>query len=166
MDLSPRPRPSSRRTPLAPGPGAGEPGFTVLELTVALTLISILIGLAAPLWRGATDRWAVRSVRDRAAVALHRTRTEARLWGGARLELDAAVGALRLYRSHPDSLVWEDRAPGEHRVAIDLPRGATSTTLDFDPLGLGIVASRTLMFRRGSAEARLVVSSRGRGRRR
>ena len=141
-------------------------GFTLLELAVTLSLLSLVAGLGAPLWRGAVDGWAVRTVRDRSAVALHRARLEARRWGGARLELDAPGGRLRLYRIGPDSLIWEDPSPGEHRVQLVLPRGADETTLDFDALGLGIVGSRTLLFRRGGAEARLVVSSRGRATRR
>lgn len=141
-------------------------GFTLLELTVALTLIAILVGLGAPLWRNAVDRWAVRAVRDHAAVALHRTRLEARRWGGARLEFDTGEGLLRLRRGATDSIVWEDAALADHRVELVLPRNASGTTLTFDALGLGVVASRTLLFQRGGAEARLVISSRGRGSRR
>jgi hypothetical protein len=66
----------------------------------------------------------------------------------------------------PDSLLWEDRSPGEHGVEISVPGGAATATLTFDALGLGVVASRTLVFRRGDAEVRLVVSARGRGTRR
>jgi prepilin-type N-terminal cleavage/methylation domain-containing protein len=145
------------------GPGSG---FSLLELTVALTLVAVLCGLGAPLWRVTVDRWAVRSVRDRAAIALHRARLEARRWGGANLEIDAEAGSLRLLRAPSDSLIWEDSSPGDHRVRVVLPRGAGATTLTFDALGLGVVASRTLLFRRGRAEARLIVSSRGRGTRR
>jgi prepilin-type N-terminal cleavage/methylation domain-containing protein len=141
-------------------------GFTLLEVAVVLGLISLLTGLGAPLWRGATDRWAVRTVRDRAAVTLHRARLEARRWGGAQLVVDAAAGRLRLHRVASDSVIWEDASARDHRVQVVLPRGASGTTLRFDALGLGVVASRTLVFRRGAAEARLVVSSRGRGTRR
>ncbi|MEJ2539799.1 MAG: hypothetical protein P8188_07500 [Gemmatimonadota bacterium] len=138
----------------------------MLELMVSLALLSLLAGIGAPLWRSTVDRWAVRSVRDRALAALHRTRVEARRWGGAYLEVDGEAGSFRLHRLTGDSLVWEDRAPDEHRVRVLTPRGASRTTLSFDPLGLGIVSSRTLLFRRGAAEARLVVSSRGRATRR
>lgn len=141
-------------------------GFSLLELTVVLTLLFVLVGLGAPLWRGAVDVWAVGVVRDRAAVALHRTRVEARRWGGARLELDADEGRLRLLLSSTDSVVWEDSSLKDHRVQLVLPREASTATLAFDALGLGIVTSRTLVFRRGGAERRLVVSSRGRGSRR
>jgi prepilin-type N-terminal cleavage/methylation domain-containing protein len=147
-----------RRTPSA--------GFTLLELTVALTLAAVVLGLGAPLWRSTVDRWAVRTVRDRTAAALSRARLEARRWGGARLDVDAGLGRLRLERSHPDSVLWEDDSAERYRVLMVLPRGSTRTVLSFDALGLGVVSSRTLVFRRGTAEARLVVSSRGRATRR
>lgn len=137
-------------------------GFTLLELTVALALLSLLLGLGAPLWRGTVDHWAVRTVRDRVAAGVHRARLEGRLRGGSRFELDAAAGRLSLHGTAPDSLLWEDESPREHRVRLVLPRGADQTRLRFDALGLGVVASHTLVFRRGDAEARLVVSSRGR----
>lgn len=141
-------------------------GFTLLELMAVLAIVGVLLGMGTPLWRSTADRWAVRTVRDGTASALRRTRLEARRWGGARLEIDAGAGRLRVYRTSPDSVLWEDDRLAELRVDLTLPRNALRTTLHFDGLGLGVVASRTLVFRRGAAEARLVVSSRGRGTRR
>ena len=143
---------------------SGSGGFTLIELVVVLSLGAVLAGLGAPLWRGTVDLWAVRSVRDRTLAALHRTRVEARTGGGARLEVDGARGLVQVWSL--DSLLWEDRSPSEHGVEISVPGGASTATLTFDALGLGVVASRTLVFRRGDAEARLVVSARGRGTRR
>ena len=135
-----------------------------MELLVVVALLSVLTGLGAPLWRGTVDRWAVRSVRDRTLAGVHRARLEARSLGGARLEVDGTEGNLRVWAG--DSLLWHDASPGRERVAISLSSGAETTTLTFDALGLGVVASRTLWFRRGEAEARLVVSARGRATRR
>ena len=140
-------RPLARRvrSSRCEGPGP-RVGFTLLELTLVLALMALLASLGAPVWRSSLDRWAVRSVRDRTAVALHRARAEARRWGGARLEVDAAEGRLRLHRTSSDSVVWEDGSAREHRVQVILPRGRTGTSLTFDALGLGVVASRTLVF--------------------
>ena len=145
-------------------PTAGRRGFTLLELAVVLTLLAVLVGLGTPLWRGSVDQWAVRSVRDRTLAALHRTRLEARTRGGARLEVDGPTGRVTVWAA--DSLLWQDASAAEHRVTVALPGGGPVTPLAFDALGLGVVTSRTLVFRGGDAEARLVVSARGRGTRR
>lgn len=139
-------------------------GHTFLELILVLALAAVILGIALPVGRGALDRWAATAIRDQALAALHRARMEARLQGGATLALDGEVGRLSIRVR--DSLLWSSDAPGESGVRITLPDGSPVTSLDFDALGLGIVASRTLLFRRGDAEAFLVVSSRGRGSRR
>ncbi|MDT8342696.1 MAG: hypothetical protein RQ751_14390, partial [Longimicrobiales bacterium] len=127
-------------------------------------LASLLLSLALPLGRRAVDRWTVRAVRDQALAALHRTRMEARLLGGAVLEVDGGRGVLTARAA--DSVLWTRHDAGEAGVTIQLPGGGERTSVTFDGLGLGVVASRTLVFRRGGEEARLVISSRGRGARR
>jgi len=135
--------------------------FTLPELLVVLVVLAVAFGLALPVAGSMLDRWAVRSARDQALALLHRTRMEARLSGGARLELASDPVELRI--TVDDSLVTRWRGAGG--VTLDLPGGRGEDVLRFDALGLGIVTSRTLRFRRGRAESRLVVSSRGRGRR-
>lgn len=139
-------------------------GFTLLEVAVALCLMSLALSVVAPLARRTLDLWAVRAVRDGALAALHRTRMEARIRGGAILAVDGDAGTLEARVA--DSVLWRSRQPGEAGVRVSLPDGRTGVDLAFDALGLGIVTSRTLVFRRGEAEARLVISSRGRASRR
>ena len=131
---------------------------------MVLGLLSLLLSLSLPLGRRTLDLWTVRAVRDQALAALHLTRMEARSRGGAVLEVDGVAGTLAALAS--DSVLWVRREPGEAGVSISLPDGSLRTAVSFDALGLGVVASRTLVFRRGRAEARLVISSRGRGARR
>lgn len=139
-------------------------GYTLAELASVLILVGVLASLAFPVTRRALDSWAVRSVRDQALGDLHRIRMVARTRGGARLVIRGDRGALEGWSG--DSLLWTRREAAEAGVEIELPRGAESTMLEFDALGLGVVTSRTLVFRRGQARARLVISSRGRGSRR
>ena len=74
----------------------------------------------------------------------------------------AARASCVAWRGTPSS--GSGRAPA---ITVREPDGAVLVdTLAFDALGLGIVTSRTLVFRKGDSEARLVVSSRGRGSRR
>lgn len=144
-------------------PGRPSPGFTLAEIAAALVLAGVALGLALPLTSRTLDRWAVRASRDEALALLHRTRMEARLAGGARLEIRSEPAMLAVFTG--DSLVTEWTAGAERGVRIDLPARRIRDQLRFDALGLGIVTSRTLTFRRGVAEARLVISSRGRARR-
>jgi hypothetical protein len=90
---------------------------------------------------------------------------EARIRGGATLAVDGKTGALAAWAG--DSLLWSRSEGLRSGVRITRPDGALLVdSLEFDALGLGAVTSRTLVFRRGDAEARLVISSRGRGSRR
>lgn len=143
---------------------APAPGFTLLELAVALTLVAVVLAIGVPLGRATLDQWTVRAIRDQALAALHRTRMEARIHGGAELVFDGDGGMLVARAA--DSVLWERRDAADASVSIELPDGTTFTSLTFDRLGLGVVSSRTILFRRGEAVARLVVSSRGRGARR
>lgn len=152
-----RPARSARRFP------PGRRAFTVVELLLVVLLMTLAAGLALPLAAAALDGWAARSARDQALALLHRARATARIHGGARLALTADPAAVTLWVG--DSLAARWPADGASGVRIRLPGDAATDELRFDALGLGIVASRTLRFQRGGAEARLIISSRGRGRR-
>lgn len=138
-------------------------GVTLAEIATVLVLAGVALGMALPLTSRALDRWAVRAARDEALALLHRARMEARLAGGARLEIRLEPAAMAVFTG--DSLVAEWSGGAEGGVRIDLPGDRLRDELWFDALGLGVVTSRTLVFRRGPAEARLVISSRGRARR-
>jgi type II secretory pathway pseudopilin PulG len=160
-------KPSPPRLDPAPSPRHSRPAaaFTVLELVVALALAGVLVGMSLPAGRGLLDRLAVGAERDRALAALHRVRVEARIRDGATLAVDGRTGVLTARAG--DSLLWRRADAGRSGVRITHPDGTPAVdTLDFDAWGLGVVTSRTLVFRRGHAEARLVISSRGRGSRR
>lgn len=129
-----------------------------------MALLGVALSVTLPVGRDAVDRWIVRAVRDQALAALHRVRMEARIRGGASLEVDGSTGTLTARAG--DTLLWVRRDPAEAGVAVSLPDGSPHTEIFWDALGLGVVSSRTLVFRRGAAEARLVVSARGRGSRR
>lgn len=141
-------------------------GFTLAELVVVLAIGSVMAGVAARSLGGLIDGWAVVAARDAVASMAHRARVEARRAGGATL------------RIVPDSTLVSIRSPAgsgarwsgaESGVAIEIgsgPRSDRAVELRWDALGVGRVASRTVVFRRGSTERRLVFSSTGRVRRR
>jgi type II secretory pathway pseudopilin PulG len=135
-------------------------GTTLLELAVVLLLIGIAGVNLVPAARAQADRAAVAGAREAAAALVARTRTEAMLLGGATLH--ARVADRSLWIQSGDSLVAVRRLGDEFGVTLTLGGTATAAELPFDALGLGRRASGTLIFRRGSAEARLVVAAYGR----
>ena len=135
-------------------------GFTILELVTVLLLIGFSLSGLLPAARRHLDRSAVLGAREEMAGLFHRARGEAVAFGGARLHLDSDSASATLFAGgeEVDHVAFME----EYRVSLALSNDRTDAELNFDPLGLGRVASQTLRFIRGEAEARLVVSSFGR----
>jgi hypothetical protein len=106
------------------------------------------------------DRLAVVGAREEVAGLFHRARTEAIGRGGSTLFLFADSGSVALLAE--DSVLAQVAVRIQYGVEMVLSRDRSEAQLSFDPLGLGRVASQTVLFRRGGAEAGLVVSSYGR----
>jgi prepilin-type N-terminal cleavage/methylation domain-containing protein len=138
-------------------------GYTLLELSAVLALMAAVASIVLAAGEGVRDRWAVEAAREEVAGLIAEARTAALVWGGATVHL-SATGAEAWYEA--GGTKWRLVALAEE-VALDLvlPRGRTEAVLRFDALGLGQVASQTVRFRRGEAEATLVVSAYGRVRR-
>jgi len=135
-------------------------GFTLLELATVLVLLGISLTVLFPAGRRQLDHMAVLGAREEVAGLFHRARFEAVAHGGAVLTLETQPGAVTL--SAAGKVVSRVALAEEYRVVFTLSRGRPEAEITFDPLGLGRVASQTLGFFRGGAEARLVVSSYGR----
>jgi type II secretory pathway pseudopilin PulG len=139
-------------------------GFTLADLIITLAILGILLGMAAPRV-GALRAWgAVRSARDAAASAFDRARSLAVARGTARVTVDAVAGTIAIEApiGIPADAVLQ--LTGGWGVAVGLG-GSRTAVLDFNAIGLGVVASRTITLTRGAAEAGLTVSSYGRVRR-
>jgi len=135
-------------------------GATLLELSVALTLVSLVLGLALPPLGSLRDRAAVSAARESTVALLARARVEALARGGATVELDTSPAGVSLWVTGAE-LEGLDIA-GRWRVGLELGGGRERATVVYGPLGLGRVASRTMFFARGSARAKLTVSAYGR----
>jgi hypothetical protein len=133
---------------------------TVPELVVVLAVLAMAGTATLQAARRQVDRAAVRRAREELAALVIRARSEAMVQGGAVLTVDAAQRSGRVVAG--DSLVTELRFGEDHAVAVELGGTAQRATLVFDELGLGRVASRTVVFRRGEERAALVVSAYGR----
>ena len=143
---------TSSRTPPA--------GFTLLELVTVVTLLGLALAQLVPAARRQLDRMAVLGAREEVAGLFHQARMEAVARGGASLILTSLPPRVELRQG--DELLASGDLGGEYGITLTLSGGRTEATLLFDALGLGRVASQTLRFFRGEAEALLVVSSLGR----
>lgn len=134
-------------------------GSTLLELTVVLSLLGIALVAAADLAGAFRDLWAVEAARRAAAGAFHRTRAEAVAGGGAQLEVDTAGAVLTLRTTKGRHRLHELG----HEFGVTLRLGSRERRdFRYDPAGIGRIANASLVFRRGGAETRLVVSLFGR----
>jgi Tfp pilus assembly protein FimT len=133
----------------------------LFELLLVLTLLAILSTAAAPNARAGMDGLRVRHAREAAFALATRTRAIARERGGADLVLDLENRQARIQDT--DGTVLAVAAFPDCKVEVT---GATArVVLRYDAHGLGRMASRTIRFERGSAQAGLTVSAYGRIRR-
>src|SRR5688572_12414956 len=133
--------------------------FTLPEVVLVLTLMGIAGTALLPSARAASDRLAVTAAREAVAALTARARSEAMAHGGAILHLRASDG--HGWIEAGDSVLELRRLSEEFGVSVDLGAGGEAE-LVFDALGLGRRASRTVVLRRGDAEARLVIAAYGR----
>jgi type II secretory pathway pseudopilin PulG len=137
-------------------------GTSLLELSVALALFALGLGLLVPAARRQIDRMAVLAAREAVVARIGRAAREARLAGGAALELrrDGSRLWIDAAGQPPDTLELEERYGARLELA------GPSATIAFDALGIGRLANRTLAVVRGAERAELTVSAYGRIRRR
>lgn len=131
---------------------------------LVVSLLGIFCTLAMPQARHGLDAVRVRSARESAFGVAMRARSLAIAHGGANLVID--VRARTVSAVDESGTVAEQTSLSPYDVDI-FTDGSTSSriVLRYDGLGIGRMASRTLRFRRGAAEAGLTFSSYGRIRR-
>jgi prepilin-type N-terminal cleavage/methylation domain-containing protein len=135
-------------------------GFTLLEMTVAVSLSALLLAVGIPAARRSLDRMAVVGAREALVGMVVRARSEALARGGAAVVVDPVGGSVRV-ESGAAVLGSLDLGTA-FGVELDVGTPLRPVRLTFDGLGIGRVASRTIVVRRGSTEAGMVVSSYGR----
>lgn len=137
-------------------------GYSLLEITAALSLVAIAWTALLPPASRYRDRAAVLVARESLVAMLLETRTAAIEHGGASLHIDAEGRRARV--SVGDSTTREMRL-GDGRVRIALGGGRDSTEIPYNALGIGVFANETLEVFAGSQRAGLIVSAYGRVRR-
>jgi len=135
------------------------------DLLITLAILAILAVVAAPRLRRASDAMAVRSARDAAAAEFERARVLAVARGHARVIVDPAGSEIRV-ESPGGVAVGPTLRFDVFPAAVTVDGMASGVaTLDFNALGIGQSANRTIRFRRGAEESRISVSIYGRVRR-
>lgn len=138
-------------------------GHTLLELLCTLVLASICVSALVPGMRQLRDRAIAGSVREQLVAGFSEARASAVRAGGANLTIRRVPPAYRV--DHRDRTGrW---------TLVDLPAGTLhldgsrdSIVVEFDRMGIGRVASRSIDVVVGDVRRGLVVSSYGRIRRR
>jgi type II secretory pathway pseudopilin PulG len=136
-------------------------GGTLVELLVAILLLTMLVGVGLPAIGGLRDRLAVDAVTQDVTAALARARllavAEQRV---AVLTLAQDSLVVRIVESPADTVVrWRGPGPATERVAATgMPR-----SLWFSPSGVtGGVANGSYVLMRGGARRQIIVSRYGR----
>jgi prepilin-type N-terminal cleavage/methylation domain-containing protein len=135
-------------------------GFTLLEMTVAASLSALLLAVGIPAARRSLDRMAVVGAREALVGMVVRARSEALARGGAAVVVDPVGGSVRVESG--EAVLGSLHLDAAFGVELDVGTPPRVVRLTFDGLGIGRVASRTILLRRGAAEAGVVVSSYGR----
>lgn len=135
-------------------------GFTLLELVLVVTLLGLTLAEGIPAARRLSDRLAVAGAREAVVGVFHQARMEAVARGGARIVLRASPAGVDLWSG--GALRSALDLAEDFGVEMTLSGGKDRGELEFDPMGLGRIASRTIDFTRESAVAGLVISSLGR----
>ena len=133
-------------------------GFSLLELTVVLTIIGILLALGAPPFLAARERAAARSAIEDLGATLSTARRAAILRRALiTVAFDTAHGAVQV---RTGSQVILRSALG---VAYGIVLGANRDSVVYDPRGLGYgLANLTVTVRSGSIVDTLTMSRLGR----
>lgn len=134
-----------------------------MEMVTVVTLMALLVAELLPAARKQRNRMAVVGAREEVAGVFHRARMAAVARGGATITLRALPPQVRL-SAGGETLLRAD-LEREYGIELTLSRNRSVVDLHYDALGIGRVASQTLIVARGGEEVRLVVSSYGRVRR-
>lgn len=139
-------------------------GHSLIELTYALLILTILVGIATRSLMRARDAIAVQAAASVLAAELSRCRTLAVLHGGAQLMVDLRQSRVRVIDGAGDPLTTWVEVGRAHGVRLSVSSGADTIRLRFDARGLGQMTSASFGLRRGVASAGIVVSAYGRQR--
>lgn len=154
--------PRAARYPRRMATSRSDSGSSFIELTLALCVVAVLLGLAVPALGAARDRFTVRAARDALAAGIARGRALAVVHGGAIVVVDPAAGRLWVEGGGGEVLGTPVDLARQFGVSISADGAEGPARLRFDAMGIGRLANRTFRIRRGRAEAGVTLSAYGR----
>lgn len=137
--------------------------YTLIELLFVLLLVGVTAASFAPVARRWRDRAAVLGARESLVGLLAEARLTAVETGAASLRIVEEPPSAKVLT--PDSTLRSVSLGSEFGVELALSGASSQVELRYDALGVGRMASQTVVFGRGKESAGLVVSSYGRVRR-
>jgi Tfp pilus assembly protein FimT len=134
-------------------------GFSLLDLLIAIAVVSVLTAITVPRFAGVRDRLAAeRAARD--LVTFYRQARYAAIYRGTMVRMEFGAGALRaVYEGVTDSVFLERPGPAHRGVTLQ----ASRSVIRIYPNGFGHGAANTkLVVRRGMAAESVTTSRLGR----
>jgi Tfp pilus assembly protein FimT len=134
-------------------------GFSLLDLLIAIAMVSVLTAITAPRFAAVRDRLATeRAARD--LVTFYRQARYAAIYRGSMVRIEFGADALRaVYEGVTDSVFLERPGPSQRGVIFR----ASRPMIRISPNGFGYGAANTkLVVRRGMAAESVTTSRMGR----
>ncbi len=135
-------------------------GFTLFECVVVLAIVGIGVALGMPALQLQRDRWAVTQAREASAALLARARRDAMGSGGSTVTISPTLR--RIERSLRGTVRERVEFGDRYGVSLEISGSDSLATIEFNALGLGRMAARTVRFERGRVSASIVISTYGR----
>ena len=137
--------------------------MTLPEALFTLTIVGILGTLVLPRARHGLDTVKVRAAREAAFGVATRARAIAVAHGGADFVVDFAAESVSVVNAA--GVIVTTASLDEYDVDVFAAGASARAVIRYDSRGIGRMASQTVRFQRGSAQAGLTFSSYGRVRR-
>lgn len=135
-------------------------GVTLPELLVTLSLVSLVLGIAAPGISGPLDTLAVEHAASEIAGAHARARVSAVVESHA-TQLEVGPDSLTLFVLGPGGPVRRWALPGPARFGVGM--AGSARTLTFSPTGISMgLSNASWTLTKGAATRRVVISRLGR----
>jgi prepilin-type N-terminal cleavage/methylation domain-containing protein len=135
-------------------------GYSLIELTLALVISGIVMGLAVPPIAHARHVLAVRAARSEVAALAAAARSTSILIGGAALVVDVAAGSAWIEGRTGVRVGEVHHIAARHQVQLNADRPVLN--IRYDGLGIGRMSNAVLRLRSGGVTGTITVSAYGR----